>query len=82
MFKFKRKKSNNSIAKRILDLAYKDFPDHKDDNNIFAPPIKAETAMDELIRYLLGEDWYVSYSASRQQIYTEALYEIERRYKK
>lgn len=79
---FKRKESVEDISKRILDLAYKDFPDQRNSDNILAPPMKAETAIDELIRYLLGEDWYVSYPASRQQIYTEAVYDIERIYKR
>lgn len=52
------------------------------DYGIFAPPMKAQVAVDELCRYFLGDDWYDTSGATHpEQINTEIVYEIERRYK-
>lgn len=81
---FKRRESPDAVKKRILDLCDKDYPDYKErhKDNILAPPIKATTAMNELIIHLLGKDWYVPYCCNGEQAYTEALCEIEMRYKR
>lgn len=52
------------------------------DYGIFAPPMKAQVAVDELCRYFLGDDWYDTSGATHpEQINTEIVAEIERRYK-
>lgn len=52
------------------------------DYGIFAPPMKAQVAVNELCRYFLGNDWYdTSGTTNTEQINTEIVAEIERRYK-
>lgn len=54
----------------------------KGDYGIFAPPMKAQSAVDELCRYFLGDDWYSSSGATHpEQVNTEIVAEIEKRYK-
>ena len=49
---------------------------------ILAPPMKAQTAVNELCRYFLGEDWYDSSGAtSPEQVNTAIVAEIEMKYK-
>lgn len=48
---------------------------------IFTSPMKAQIAVNELCRHFLGEDWYSMNPVSAEQINTEIVYEIERRYK-
>jgi len=43
--------------------------------------MKAQVALDELCRYFLGEDWYTTMPESQEQVNTEIVYEIERKYK-
>lgn len=71
---------NKDVGDRVLELCYKDYPEERYSDNILPPPMKAETAMSELITHLLGDDWYVMYPAGPEQIYTEAVYAIERMY--
>lgn len=73
---FKRKETNKEIGERLFKLT-----DQKD-YGIFAPPMKAQIAVDELCRYLLGDDWYSLNPISVEQLNTEIVYEIECRYKK
>lgn len=52
------------------------------DYGILAPPMKAQTAVNELCRYFLGEDWYDSSGAtSPEQVNTTIVAEIEMKYK-
>lgn len=51
------------------------------DFGIMPPPMKAQTALDELCRYFLGKDWYITMPVSTEQANTEIVAEIERRYK-
>lgn len=54
----------------------------KGDYGIFAPPMKVQSAVDELCRYFLGDDWYSSSGATHpEQVNTEIVAEIEKRYK-
>lgn len=54
----------------------------KGDYGIFAPPMKAQSAVDELCRYFLGDDWYSSSGATHpEQVNAEIVAEIEKRYK-
>lgn len=44
--------------------------------------MKAQTAVDELCRYFLGDDWYsLSGATHPEQINTDIVAEIEKRYK-
>lgn len=53
------------------------------DYGIFAPPMKAQVALNELCRYLLGDDWYDPSGATNpEQVNTAIVYEIESRYKR
>ena len=72
---FKRE-TNAEIAERIWKLT-----DQKD-YGIFAPPMKAQVAVDELCRYFLGEDWYSVNPVCAEQINTEIVYEIECKFKR
>lgn len=52
------------------------------DCGILNPPMKAQTAVDELCRYFLGDDWYDDSGATHpEQVNTAIVCEIERRYK-
>jgi hypothetical protein len=54
----------------------------KGDFGIFAPPMKAQTAVNELCRYFLGDDWYDTSGATHpEQVNTAIVAEIEKRYK-
>ncbi len=55
---------------------------HQDPNNIFPPPLDFEKAIVFLKDYLLGEDWYVCYPGSAEQITTEIVYSILKNYSK
>jgi hypothetical protein len=46
------------------------------DYGLCPPPITAERGLDILIDHFLGKDWYVIMSMSKEQVYTEAIYEI------
>lgn len=72
---FKRKETNQEIWERLFKLT-----DGKD-YGIFPPPMNAQVAVNELCRYLLGDDWYTIIN-SNEQANTEIVYEIECRYKK
>jgi len=73
MFKH-RKETSKETARRLLKLT-----DGKN-YGIFAPPMDAQVALIELCHHLLGEDWYSVNPTSQEQINTEIVYEIERRY--
>jgi hypothetical protein len=55
---------------------------NQDPNNIFPPPLDFKKAICFLKDYLLGEDWYVSYPGSAEQISTEIVYSILKNYSK
>lgn len=52
------------------------------DYGLCPPPITAERGLDILIDHFLGKDWYVVMSMSKEQVYTEAIYEILERTQK
>lgn len=76
MFKKKKRvETDKEMRERILSLC-------KDgDYGICAPPMDAQVAVNELCRYLLGDDWYTVIPVSAEQINTEIVYEIEKKYK-
>jgi hypothetical protein len=71
----KNNKRELQLKEHILSLT-----DGKD-YGLCSPPMEAQVAMKELCRYFLGENWYVVMPLSQEQINTEIVYEIERRYK-
>lgn len=60
--------------------------EHEGECGILAPPMDAQTAVNFLSDYLLGEDSYVSYPCNAQQANTEVvfaiLYKYSKRYRK
>ena len=48
----------------------------KDKENILPPPLPYDLGIHFLKQYLLGEDWYVNYPGSADQINTEIVAEI------
>lgn len=68
---FNRETSQETM-KRILKLTnIKNGPD-------VIPYMKAQTAVNELCRFFLGEDWYVVDPLSTEQVNVNIVYEIER----
>ena len=63
------------LTDRLLKLT-----DDKD-YGLCSPPMNAQVALDELCRYFLGEDWYTTMPESQEQVNTEKVYEIEKRYR-
>lgn len=69
------KETPQETMKRILKLTnIKNDPD-------VAPYMKAQTALNELCRFFLGEDWYVVDPLSTEQVNVHIVYEIERKFK-
>jgi hypothetical protein len=61
--------------KRLLKLTnIKNDPD-------VAPYIEPQVALDELCRFFLGEDWYVTDPLSTKQVNYWIVYDIERKFK-
>ena len=60
---------------RIFELS------DKKDYGICPAPVTDESFVKEIIRYFLGDKWFVALSISHQQINHEALVEIEMKYK-
>lgn len=52
------------------------------DYGICPPPSNAQFCLDVLIEHFLGKDWYVSTPMGREQVNTEAVYQILRKYPK
>lgn len=76
IFKRKKKESNEDKRKRILGLC------EEDDYGIMPPPMNAQTAINELSSYLLGDDWYIVDPVNAEQANAIIVYEIEKKYKK
>lgn len=77
---FKRKKkyvkeTDAQTRDRVLSLC------EEGDYGIFAPPMNAQVALDELARHLLGSDYYTN-NITNAQGNTEIVYDIERKYKR
>lgn len=68
---FNRETSQETM-KRILKLT-----NIKNDPDVI-PYMKAQTAVNELCRFFLGEDWYVVDPLSAEQVNVNIVYEIER----
>ena len=61
----KRKETNQEIYNRLLKLTNIE----NDPNTI--PYMKAQTAVDELCRYFLGDDWYIVDPLNNEQVINE-----------
>lgn len=57
----------------VLDNADKDY-------GVCLPPTDAQYGLNILINHFLGEDWYVVMPISQEQVNTEAIYEILKKY--
>lgn len=66
------KETSQETVKRILKLT-----NIKNDPDVI-PYMKAQTAVNELCRFFLGEDWYVVDPLSTEQVNVNIVYEIER----
>ena len=66
------KETSLETMKRILKLT-----NIKNDPDVI-PYMKAQTAVNELCRFFLGEDWYVVDPLSTEQVNVNIVYEIER----
>jgi hypothetical protein len=53
-----------------------------DSCGIFLPPTDAQTALNIIIEYYLGEDWYVNDPVGQEQVNTESVLSIIDRYPK
>ena len=51
-----------------------------EDCGILQPPLEAQKALDFLMIYLLGEDWYVVNPVNTEQCNTQLVYEILYKY--
>jgi hypothetical protein len=69
-------KYKDDVASRISNLT------EKGNYGICPPPMKAQVAVNELCRYLLGEDWYTTMPLGIEQCNTEIVYAIEKKYKR
>lgn len=69
------KETPQETMKRILKLTnIKNDPD-------VAPYIEPQVALNELCRFFLGEDWYVTDPLSTKQVNYWIVYDIERKFK-
>lgn len=88
-------KSNLKYSSKILKIEFSNlnnlkknyrfidwFNKNKQEDNLLPPPLSDKKAILFLKEYLLGEDWYVNYSASAEQINTEIVYAILEKYSK
>ena len=53
----------------------------KGNYGVFAPCMDAQTALNELANYFLGDDWYSINPVNQLQINTEIVCAIEQKYK-
>jgi hypothetical protein len=56
------------------------FMENDDPDNVFNPPMNAQTAVNMLVHYLLGEDWFSMDPVSTEQVNTEAIHDILQNY--
>jgi len=65
---------------------YSWYDKHKDPDNVYPPAMDSQFALNILIDYILGEDWYVVDPLSNNQINTVAvdciLYKCSKKYRK
>lgn len=59
------------IGTRVYDISE---PWHE--NDVMPPPIEAQAALDELVRYFLGKDYYITSPVNAKQANSELIYTI------
>ena len=69
------KETPQETEKRLLKLT-----NIKNDPNV-VPYIEPQVALNELCRFFLGEDWYVTDPLSTKQVNYWIVYDIERKFK-
>ena len=69
-------KKKKQIAEHLNSIS-----DSNNPNNILPRPMDSDTALRELCRYFLGEDWYTGWPMGQKQINWEIVYEIETKFK-
>lgn len=52
-----------------------------EDYGIFPAPMNAQVALNELCKYLLGDDWVCVNSISAEQVNAEIVHEIKNKFK-
>jgi hypothetical protein len=62
------------------DFAKSAYENAEKDYGICPPPTDAKTGMKILIEHFLGKDWYVVLPVGVEQVNTEAIYEILKKY--
>lgn len=78
MFGSKRQREVDSIINTIIENARLQHGDC----GILAPPLSSDEAMRLLVKYLLGDNWYVAYSCGQEQVNTEIVISIIQKYYK
>lgn len=64
---------SEEFKKTMLEKSNKEY-------GLCPPPINAQDGLNILIEYFLGEDWFVTIPLCQEQVNTEAIYEILRKY--
>lgn len=72
---FRRRETHKERAGRLFKLT------NQKDYGMYPPPMDAQVAIDELARYLLGNDWHIVMPIGAKQANTQIVYEIERKYR-
>lgn len=72
----RKRESNEQIRERLFKLC------KEGDYGICPPPMDAQTALNEISKHLLGENWCVNIPISQEQVNTEIVFAIEERYKR
>lgn len=67
------------IAQEFLDTIYAKADK---DYGLFPPPTNAQFGLNILFKHFLGEDWYTTLSMNNEQVNTEAIFEILKKYPK
>jgi hypothetical protein len=66
---------SEKFIKTVLEKSENDY-------GVFLPPTEAQEGLTILIKHFLGENWYTANPVSHEQVNTEAIYEILRKYPK
>ena len=75
---FRRKKeSSEEIRRRLEKLVKEKHPEYDG-----VPAMSPDTALNELCRYLLGDDWYCTDPIHSHQVNFVIVKEIEERYRR
>jgi len=78
----KIKKAKKAKAEDTHSLFLDWLNTNQDPNNMLPPPIDSNLAIKFLKDYLLGENWYVAYSAPSSQVNTDIVFSILKSYSK